>query len=586
MRSPAESSAEPINERYARTLIAAAQSPSSLLLFIAEFPHELDSTEQAVYPSAIAPAHLLAKLPLVHYADIRSEKKNSSSLSLQAAVWLQPMQAGIGSSIVRSRYLSKKFHCPPEEVSLGAKGSDLAIELAFNAVRCQVSLAEVQMLRAVQIAAAGEFAEVFYSDLVSEKTADAIANLWRQPLRSFRKSESPPTYGDYFRTHAKLHFFSQAPQTAIPALNSEGLLLNEIAFPAGHGFFGFRALLAAVHTELRPRSDLPLLGVISNGEDLSPKPFAALGEWMLRRECPIAMITTTKTAVDCKGGQIAVISQGNKEEAVFPTIIEIAQAEEAGQRDLFVQLGLRAGDQAAYFNTNTVILNYAVLAPLLTELYREVGEEEFCRIIAPTVIKNTKKIVDKSGKAQSITHLEGAMGSVMLNLDRYWRTRFGQGLVSFVNISREERFEFFAPVKSAFDFYHLFYSGGFHFTSETLSFKVLASSPLPLCVFADPAYGDVDFVLEAFAGCQLDGLKKLQVEGKVCFADVVLQGTVHVSNQRAECIDLQMVPELKEFRQGGRLVLRDMGIIFSVHQEAPLIISSRRALAVGRQAEA
>ncbi len=575
-------SGDTINARYARVLWAARPDLNAA-------PRELIAENQAresvgypsLYPSAIAPPALLAELPLVHYHQLKAVPATRIE---PCTLWMQPMQAGVGSSLERRTYLAKiaasrlQAGLPAmHKHHTGAKGSDLYISLERNGQNQQASLAEVQILRAIQLVEEPYIGELIYSDLVSDKTTAAIAALWQQePLLAHNDSLRAASYGEYFASHPKLRYWHLSPQEAIPALHSEGGYSKQYSAPGGHGFFGFQALLVAAQPSLRPVSTFPLLAMIYNGEDLSPKPFAEISQWILEKQLPIAMITTTKTAVDSKGGQIALrprAQQGGRAGTSL-TIVELSQAERAGQRDLFLQLGLRPGDHPAYFNTNIVVLNYQVLSPLLEKLYNELGEEQFSNIIAPTVMVSKKELVEgENGQTQSCFQLEGALASVMLNLDRYWRERFGTGLVGFVNVGVEERFEFFAPIKNSFDFFRLFYSDCFYFDGQALRFLALAPVFLPLCSFANSAYRDLDFVLTVFRGCQIARLKKLQVEGLVDFSGSCLEGSIHIINQTPSLVRVADLTALSRFRHGERLLLKDVGIVLPANGEEPAVVS-------------
>jgi hypothetical protein len=301
---------------------------------------------------------------------------------------------------------------------------------------------------------------------------------------------------------------------------------------------------------------------------------------MLDERVPLVMITTTKTAVDCKGGQIALrpcsgaLTKKGGAIGTSLTIVELVQAEQAGQGELFLQLGLRHGDQPAYFNTNIVVLNYQVLTPLLEQLYKEVGEDAFCQIIAPTVMVGKKEKPAASGARRTYYQLEGALASVMLNIDRYWREHYGTGLVRFVNVGVEDRLDFFAPIKSSFDFFRLFYSDCFSFDGQALCFKALAPILLPLCHFGARAYGDVDFVLTVFRGCRIARLKKLHVDGLVDFAGTSLEGSVHIINKSDQLVRLADLAGLQKFRRGDELVLRDVGILLPAYGAEPVVVSA------------
>ena len=58
----------------------------------------------------------------------------------------------------------------------------------------------------------------------------------------------------------------------------------------------------------------------------------------------------------------------------------------------------------------------------------------------------------KTQDGVKFTQLEGAMGSTLLNLDGYFRKEFNQSIVSFVNLSSDDRESFFLPIKKREDF--------------------------------------------------------------------------------------------------------------------------------------
>jgi len=184
--------------------------------------------------------------------------------------------------------------------------------------------------------------------------------------------------------------------------------------------------------------------VIGNGEDLNSTPDNKILSWVVEKEIPLTMITTTKLEKDKKGGQISVVTG----DVDYVTIIEKAQAEKANQLSYFEQLGLRKKDQKSLFNTNIVVINARALKDKLNKL--DIGQDQFSQIISPDLIKNNKT---QNGK--TYTQLEGAIGSTMLNLDKYFRLNLGESILSFLNLDPVTREKFFIPIKMIEDFHEL-----------------------------------------------------------------------------------------------------------------------------------
>jgi hypothetical protein len=62
---------------------------------------------------------------------------------------------------------------------------------------------------------------------------------------------------------------------------------------------------------------------------------------------------------------------------------------------------------------------------------------------SPDLIKNKK---------EDFIQLESALGSVLLNLDRNARRKFGRRVVHFLNLDNDDRENFFRPLKKREDY--------------------------------------------------------------------------------------------------------------------------------------
>ena len=102
-----------------------------------------------------------------------------------------------------------------------------------------------------------------------------------------------------------------------------------------------------------------------------------------------------------------------------------------------------------------VIFQTQLLQEKLWLLRQNMSFLELALKIAPDVILNPKEQIDARGERRVFTQLEGAMGSVYLNLDRLAREKLGSPVVHFLQVPKEHRSQFFAPIKTAFDFFPL-----------------------------------------------------------------------------------------------------------------------------------
>ena len=485
-------------------------------------------TQTLAYPTAIAPADMMAKLPYVDYQSLLSPASGYAKEASKVALWVKKMQAGTGSSLTRSTYLSHVRGTALLDTHVGAKGTDLYASVPGQGLR---PIAEIQILQQLLEDKSGVFGDVIFHDLVSNETIDSMNAIWKTPSLLNTKQ----TYAQSTGEGTVRRFVQQQ----VPTINEAGKVTYGRTAPSGHWIFAIDALRSAIHeTELPKTNGRTLISVIGNGEDLSSTPDAAMVGWMAKEKIPIVMVTTEKTPNDLKGGQIALVKETTGE--TFVSIIEQAQAKEAGQLDLFEKLGLQVknDNQIAFFNTNMALFNYEVLVPKLKGLVSEIGEKEFLRILAPDLILNWKEQKDADSIVRKYLQIEGAMGSTLLNLDRFWRAKYGEPLVHFINVGETHRTRFFSPIKTAFDYFMQFHSDAFHLDASQMRLIKNGHGRLPSVNLKDKFYTDVKNVLTAFKGASVVELTSLTVEGQVMMPSLRLKGRVEVINRAGAMVDL------------------------------------------------
>ena len=523
------------------------------------FSETVNSPGAAVaYPTAIAPKDILAKLPFVNYSDLLLRLPQTAKLASQTALWVKKMQAGTGSTVVRDDYVRNIRAGQKDSAKIGAKGTDLYVQLPARADVASGtelrSLAELQIMQLMMAQENHEFCEIVFQDLVSTETIDSLERIWATPSYL----HAPRTYAEKAEHRAE-----RFVQAQVPCVDSDHRLNYNRSAPSGHWIFAVDALRAAVHKKDRPAGNCAhLVAAIGNGEDLSSTPDPAMVGWMIAEKIPVVMVTTEKTANDLKGGQIALVHATDGEDYV--TIIEQAQAKEAGQLALFEKIGvdIRHDNQMAFFNTNMALFNYDVLVPELEALCHEIGENALMDLLAPDLIMNWKEQTDSDGAVRKYLQIEGAMGSSLLNFDRFWRRKFGRPLVHFINVEREHRTKFFSPIKTAFDYFMQFHSDRFKLDSTVMRLEHVGQSKLPLVVLKDAAtkdlyYSDVSTVLTNFEGARILNLESLMIDGQVSARGMTLSGRVEIINRLNEVVNA----ETMSLRAHGKAELRNQRLI-------------------------
>jgi hypothetical protein len=134
--------------------------------------------------------------------------------------------------------------------------------------------------------------------------------------------------------------------------------------------------------------------------------------------------------------------------------------------------------------------------------------------------------------------LEGAMGSVILNLDKWSRYYHFGPLVTIVNIPKKFRTQFFTPVKTSFDYFLLFASDLFSFDFHELNLKMNREGDLPKVNLSHSDYENLDLVLTYFKDVKVKELSSLEIDGSVNLHGFHLKGHVKIENRLKKTMDL------------------------------------------------
>ncbi|MBT4791244.1 MAG: hypothetical protein HON90_06715 [Halobacteriovoraceae bacterium] len=381
--------------------------------------------------SCIIPLPIATKLDLEHITiqDYELLKNEVSKKLKKFSLCICKMQAGLGTSVVRDDLLAKYT----KRSKLGSKGTDLFIKYHEEIL----SIAEVQLLQAESVSEKELFKFIAFQNLINEETKDAVLEIWEK--RHYLKKQN---YKEIFSSE-KLKHYPEIFQLLMPTIAQSGEVSFDRMAPAGHGYIGFSEIVN-IYTASEPSEELLIIG---NGEDLRSTPDSKIFSWIVDQEIPIVMMTTTKLEQDKKGGQLVIVNEAKP----YITIVEKAQAQKANQVKLFEQLGLRPSDKRSLFNTNIVIINKYALKKLFMK-HLDVSAFDFQNILSPDLIENKK---EQDGSV--FTQLEGALGSSILNLDKFFRQNFDQPLVNFLNLAPQNRAKFFLPIKTRGDFDEIYW---------------------------------------------------------------------------------------------------------------------------------
>lgn len=408
-----------INELYFNTLLEKSKKKEIKSLILSQPERGIDSN---ILPLAICNDEDLQSIQVQNYGELTEDVCDEL---FDFTYKVLKMQAGLGTSVKRNDLIKEV----EGRENLGSKGTDLYFEVDGKLT----SIAEIQLQQAIGLTKQTPYAKVKYSNLVNDETESAVESIWNN-------KKNDRTYREIFNESEKLEIGESYFQKKMPTLDEMGVLSEERLAPAGHGFVGLLEILDVFNNQATNE-----VVAIGNGEDLSSTPDLKIINWVVEKNIPIIMITTTKTDADKKGGQISIVKNDGAPDYV--TIVEKAQAEASNQLAYFEELGLRVSDRDSLFNTNIVVINKKALKEKFDECLKDTTADLFVQSFAPDVIKNIK---EQDGK--KFTQLESALGSVVLNLDQFFRKTYNSSVVSFLNLSAVEREMFFMPIKKREDY--------------------------------------------------------------------------------------------------------------------------------------
>ncbi|MFC2049034.1 UTP--glucose-1-phosphate uridylyltransferase, partial [Elusimicrobiota bacterium] len=550
------------------------------------------SIDKNFFPSArLTESERQKLMGAVEYADIVKDNSYAAASGEVVLMITNSMDGGIGSSLEREEYLKgvQKRVGDITRETLGSKSTDLFFWVERDGKKESISIAEAKLLNSIEMARQGKVKGVVVQSLVSSVTKEAFEELLERVSLEDRLAGKDRKTGRSYRELVDelegIESTDMLVQGALPTIDVEkDELTTDRLAPGGHGQWGVKFLLDALNGELPvdlPNDGKSLISAIYNGDGINNSPDATMLGWMHRERVPMVMVTTTKTGLDRKGGQLGIVRQDGKE---WIDIMEKAQADSAGQGELFIDMGLTEGEAGEqYFNTNMLFFNWSVLVPFLLELKDIIGEKEFNRVISPTLIKNKK-----SQDGRDFVQLEGAIGSVVLSLNAYLVTTENKEIqasmkkhgidqmVRILNVGEKDRTGFFTPVKNAFDFWLQFYSDLFEMDTENWELKSNRPGHLPSVTLNDGYYNKAGNVLEAFEGVSVIGMDSLKIEGKVILKGAVLKGDVQIISAYDGVVDLSDL-------LGDEKTLEN--VIVRISDDKKLIIEAEEKEVIERVAE-
>lgn len=511
--------------------------------------HTLES-ESDFLPFGLIPSAQRAKrLNVISYDQIKTGKTRPVRLLYQE------LQGGIGTGVERRDYLHHR--------NLGkvtSKGMDLAFEVPARGKKHFLSILEIRLLRLLRQAEKYDHISIQY--FINPENQAALDNLLDKPnFELVLNGVSNKSYRQCLEEYKNVTLKHALLQKLNPTIEADTGELSEAHMaPAGHGEL---ATLSLYHLATRPVSQsADTVRVYCKGNSVNEAPDESLVYWIANERIPIVMTARLRTPTDTYGGIYGLQKLPNGTEAL--QLFERYQADQTGQANEFLD-----SSYPQLYDTNTFLVNDAVLAPFLSELRRVIGDKAYRDIITSDLVENAKEIDGKK-----YIQLEGILGSPFLNLNRFVlgsqdervqelkrKYKLDQ-LIYLVDVTTRQAAS--TSVKKGVDFW--LYGHTDHFALDTTNWLLVNNRPghtvqLSEDLVRNPYYRDLHNLIEALDGVSVIHLDYLNVRGAVKLPGVRLGGRVDIMNESRATVDLAVVLEDKlPVDQHGRLVLFDVVI--------------------------
>lgn len=493
------------------------------------------------------------------------------------SVVFSSLDAGLGTSVSREQYVKEIGR-----TKVGAKGTDLGVRgIVPTGV---VSIAEIKLLRLIRAIESGDYptalgGQITFQPVVSPDSKPSYDELFQQPYLNDillgKTKETARTYGDV------LDSLGVKIQTRIvpfyPGLTTDGNFEPtwDRESSGSHGEVGFKIML---DTLTMPRQDSPQFNVFFNGDGTNNMADHYILDWMAANNVPMVMVSTAKTPLDKKGGQIGVEFLDNGQIAV--KMLESGSAKQNGQALDFEHVGLEGGIGEAGkqdFNTNVAIINQALLANILQDVLKTVFKGDTIamqKIFTPDLISSEKP----NAQGVNFWQLEGPIGTVLTNLHNYFATSTDPAvkrimrkykvdrMLRIVHVEANNRTRFFTPIKSALDFALQTNSDYYRLNQSSWVLEDTQPGLTPPVINLvgingkDKYYEDVTNMATSFGRFSVIGLKELTVNGRVLMPNAVFQGKVIINNKTGQTVDLTALKSQIGTTSDGRLLFKDVSI--------------------------
>jgi hypothetical protein len=524
------------------------------------------------------------------------------------------LHGGIGENVGRKIWLAHFLGIPEDQVVLGAKGTDLGVWVEnFKGTGKKVFIkdAELQMLACIEMMRQTPpvLGGLIFQPIVNKESERSFVDLFDMPYIEDRVRgdiEHPRTNREVLREMGiavSLHMQNMLPglevasefvedsagrrrNTDIHIVSVDGVYQQG----GGHGQVGVFFIMNAKNAP-QPNDGMGHFRVFGNGDNANANLFPEIAGYLRRASrsgegFAVVQVNTPATMADRKVGKVGTRKlrlpdkMGWKREAWVPDMMELGQAKAADRADqtgtaqetTFVNIGQQLGGNQPV-NLNSYVMDQDKLHELLQDLWSLVGEDEFIRITAPTLVPKPPK-KGKNGKLY--VPIDGTIGSVMHNINAWFLIDprgpdllRKHGLVSFLGYVNTDRGPF-APVKFVLDKYLQMQTDAYSVDTGHWRLSAMPGYLFPEIEMDNSYASELQSMIDAYGRMRLHGLTSLHIKGAVQMRDPELSGVVEITSESPEVVNLRSDRYKEQLESAGildgdRLVLKNVKLHFDVN---------------------
>ncbi|EKD27540.1 MAG: hypothetical protein ACD_79C00679G0003 [uncultured bacterium] len=371
--------------------------------------------------------------------NFKSNPKLLEDILKNVVIYNNVLNGGAGTNMARGKFLNWIVARIKNLIrdQMGAKGTDIFLTTDDGKLISVIELAIRHMIKDSELAK-----KVIIKQLISNATIDSV-----EKALELKSEIDGKTLQQIINENKKVDI-ELWDEPVFPLLDAEKAVFDfteKLMAPGGHALGMFVEIMSAINDYEKDKSGFlkeTRVSTFFNGDGPNNSISKELIASFVQSGSLLANVVAMASKADVKGGKVVKVkaesTKGNVVELF--DMMETAQAKESGQLNAFENLGLNKDktintEKPALFNTNSYLRNDNQLIPVLSDIKNIVFDgdiQKFAKaVLSPALI------VVQHKKVSNLNKLEGAMGTVVLNIVNYLLMENADGNAQVIEILKK-----------------------------------------------------------------------------------------------------------------------------------------------------